>query len=50
MMPDDGVQVKFCMCTKEQYNDIPEKDPNTIYFISDDPEYLSIMDQYKQTN
>lgn len=32
-MPDDGVQVKFVYVSEEEFEELDDKDSNTIYFV-----------------
>ena len=34
-MPHSGSKVKFVQCTAEEYNSLPVKDEDTIYFLVD---------------
>lgn len=38
------MKVQFCYCTKDQYDSLQEKDPGTLYFLTDTQEiYLGTI-------
>lgn len=40
-MPEDNKEVKMVYITESEFNDLVEKDPNTVYFVVSDVETAS---------